>query len=91
VTYKPSMLTLSIWPNPVADELHVLLQSAESETFTIALTDMTGRMVYNKSVSLSNETKTVNVKMSRIAGTVFLAKISKADGKVLRVEKIIKL
>jgi carboxypeptidase T len=89
--YKPSMLTLSIWPNPAADELHVVLKSAEPETFNIALTDMTGRIIYKKTVSLSNETKTVNVKMSAFVGNVFLVKITSGAGKVLRAEKIIKL
>jgi carboxypeptidase T len=90
VLYKPSMLTLSIWPNPVVNDLNVVLKSAGPQTFNITLTDMMGRMIYKKTVTLSNETKTVDVKMSDFSGSVFLAKVTGEDGKVLRAEKIIR-
>ncbi|MGZ3923499.1 MAG: M14 family zinc carboxypeptidase [Flavisolibacter sp.] len=90
VVYKPSMLTLSIGPNPVMDELHVVLKSTLAENFRIQITDMNGRMVYRKDLSLSNETRTVNVKMSSFSGPVFLVKITRGDGQILRVQKIIR-
>ncbi|HEY6957035.1 MAG TPA: T9SS type A sorting domain-containing protein, partial [Flavisolibacter sp.] len=90
LVYKPSMLTLSIGPNPVVDELTIALKSTLAERFRIQITDMNGRTVYRKDLSLSNETRSVNVKMSSFSGTVFLVKITRGDGKVLRVQKIIR-
>lgn len=90
IIYNPSSLMLSIYPNPVADELSVVLKANLPENFIVQITGLNGQTVYKKELSLSNETRKLSVDMDRLSGCVFLVKVTNSKGQVLRIEKIIK-
>lgn len=46
---------ISVFPNPTSDKINVTINSKFSQEFTISMSDMTGKSVYNQNFKNKNE------------------------------------
>ncbi|MBP6826035.1 MAG: CotH kinase family protein [Saprospiraceae bacterium] len=83
--WKPAPWT--IYPNPVRNILSVFFEQAPDATHTLELTDVSGRLIERK----SNPGFEAGFDMSALADGFYLLVYREAGGKVLRVEKVVKM
>ena len=46
---------ISVFPNPTSDKINVTINSEFSQEFTISMSDMTGKSIYNQNFKNKNE------------------------------------
>ena len=80
----------SIYPSPAKNILNVKIASQSNNKITLLITDLSGRLLQNKTTQVSNGTTIVPLDVERLpAGTYFL-KILSAGGKENSIKKFVK-
>ena len=80
-----------IFPNPVtANEFKVLFESQKAGQYTVSLTDLSGRAIMNKAVTVSSKLQTETVQVSsKIAKGMYLVKVTNAANQLIFTERIV--
>jgi Secretion system C-terminal sorting domain len=80
-----------VFPNPVtANEFKVSFDGFDAGVYTIALTDLSGRAIMNKTVNVFAKTQTETVRVSSaIAKGMYLVKVTDANKKNVVTERIV--
>lgn len=90
VVYNTNMFTMSFYPNPVNDELNVVLKTQEPEKLNIHVTDMAGRTVLSHQSFVTNSGRTVTIDTRSLAGQVYVLKVINSKNEIVGVEKFVK-
>ncbi len=76
----PSTSGLTIWPNPVTDELNVALLSGITGVAIITVTDMNGRVVRSQDIGLVKGKDRLSIPMSELSDGLYVLRIGNASG-----------
>lgn len=63
---------VSVYPNPVKDNLTILLGNDKSEKATISITDYSGKTLIQQAVQLTNGTQTLQINTSTLSNKTYL-------------------
>ncbi len=77
-----------IFPNPVSDNMHLVFTDLIGEDFSLQLVDITGRLVFQK--SLSNVASKEPLDVSFLTSGTYLLTIQRQENQQLKTIKIIK-
>jgi predicted ester cyclase len=81
--------TVSFFPNPITDVLNIMLPSASKQVAKIVISDASGKMVINKSMSLEKGYNNLQInEVSALPSGMFLVTIVMAESTI--TQKIIK-
>ena len=81
--------SLSIFPNPVTDQLTLTIVSKKDAAVQIGLSDLSGRLVISESWPLSYGGNTLHLNTGSLQPGLFILKITSPDGTNL-IRKVIK-
>lgn len=90
ITYSKGKINYLMFPNPVTDVFKLRFSSERSETYTISVNDMTGKIITEKKVVVSNTSNDISIDLSGKAAQVYMLVIRNAANEILGTEKIIK-
>jgi hypothetical protein len=71
---------VSLYPNPVSDELHVDINTPKATNATLSVLDATGRVVRKVDMSLAAGANATTVDLKGLADGVYMIRISNAKG-----------
>ncbi|MEP6846915.1 MAG: T9SS type A sorting domain-containing protein [Panacibacter sp.] len=80
----------SIYPNPVKNILNVKIASSGNNKVILPLTDLSGRLLQNKTTQISNGETIVQLDVSHLAPGTFFLKIVCSDVCETAVKKFVK-
>ena len=82
---------VTVYPNPVTDnQFTIQFHDLEAGTYTVQVTDVTGRQVFQESVSVSGENQAHPIKLNPSSSKgVYLVKAVDANSKVIFSRKIV--
>jgi len=82
---------LSVYPNPVANKMFTLqLDRVPNGQYNLSLTDVSGRLVFTKSLNINVAGQIERVSLPRsTAGGMYMIKLSGSDSKVVFSDKIV--
>lgn len=80
-------LDVSVYPNPISNELHVLIKDVNNENFNINIMDMSGKILAH---FLTNNSDTI-LPLGQLPEGMYLMQISNKDKSKNRIQKIIKI
>jgi bacillolysin len=75
-------LAISVSPNPIKDNANIIVSSFVGDNVSINISDINGRIVFNKQVKLTSAKQTVGLNRLPVSGVYILAVIS-SKGKVV--------
>ncbi len=80
-----------VFPNPVTNsEFKVLFDDLSIGTYTITVTDLTGRIILNKTANIAAKVQAEKVQLkSTLAKGMYLVKVSDASQKLMFTERIV--
>lgn len=81
---------LSIYPNPVTDDLKIRVENNRTSTLTVAITDMQGRLVFNKNYNEFPGSGTITVNTMGWAPQVYQLKVTNNRGELVTIQKFVK-
>jgi hypothetical protein len=81
---------VSLYPNPVKDNLNVSVNSSITDKVSLVITDITGRTVIQQNYPLSNGNNNIQVKAATLVSGVYLIKITGSDNNEIATEQFIK-
>ena len=90
VYYNPASFSVGVYPNPVKDVLNVKINTNVADRYTISLTDLAGRKVYNESIQSGHSGAEVNIDLTRNAAQVYILTIRNSKSEIMASEKIVK-
>jgi hypothetical protein len=79
------ILLAKLYPNPVSNELEVMIPTAQNSNFEVELQDMTGHVI-NRQTTFGSTI----INMSELSDGVFVCKIYK-DNKIIFTQKVVKI
>jgi hypothetical protein len=79
-----------IFPNPVKDKLQVQLNLDRPEAVTVKISDMQGRLVYNKKYNASVSDHDITIDMNAWASHMYILTILDSQNEVITTQKVVK-
>ena len=89
--FKESEWSVSVYPNPVNDELRIRFNIQHSEEFFIEIQDVTGRVIYQTQHRLIHTGDEVSLNTSAYSTGIYFLKVLSADRQHLQVTSLRKL
>jgi PKD repeat protein len=90
VNEHPSSLeTLGVYPNPFRENLTVSVKATSLAPVTVTVTDLSGRIVYNRNFQLTAGNNTLKIGSETMAPGIYLLKVAGPEGTNL-TRKIVK-
>jgi carboxypeptidase T len=90
IIYKRSFFDLSIYPNPVSDELTLRVHSTRPDNMTLQISDMLGRVLYKGSYTISSTGNPIHVDVRSWKPQLYVVKVIDSDNEAVAIEKFIK-
>jgi hypothetical protein len=81
---------VSLYPNPVKDNLNVSVNSAITEKVSLVITDISGRTVIQQKYPLNNGVNNIQVKTATLVAGTYFIKITGSDNNEIATERFIK-
>ncbi len=81
---------VSLYPNPVKDNLNVSVNSSITDKVSLVITDISGKTVIQQNYPLNNGTNNIQVKTATLVAGTYLVKITGSDNKEITTERFIK-
>jgi hypothetical protein len=91
IVYDPSKAIVTIYPNPVQDELNMRVSVIKRSQMKITLTDAEGKVVYKKSGNVEPGINDIKINMRSITSQVYILRVTDSNGEIITTEKVIKL
>lgn len=76
INSKDKNVVLKIYPNPVTENLHLKIVSAQAERTLLSITDASGKLVYQKSLSVNAGTTLYSVDVEKLPAGAYYLKIN---------------
>jgi carboxypeptidase T len=90
VIYNPSAASLTIYPNPVENVLHVKINTKEPGTLTLLITDIDGRIIHRQNTPSAAVNQNIDVNAASWKPQVYIVKVVGQNNEVLAIQKFIK-
>jgi hypothetical protein len=88
---KPTILTMSLFPNPSYYSVNVLINSPSHDEVTLLMTDINGKLVKKQSATIDVGSNTIPIDVSRLAnGSYLITMVSKTSNRAATT-KFVKL
>ena len=84
-------LTVSVFPNPVHQEVTINLGSRQAQNYKVQLTDLQGKVVYEGVKNTTNTHTEIKIDMRGWKSQLYILKVIGANNEVLETQKIVKL
>lgn len=88
--YLESVLKVTVYPNPVIDQLTINVGSQVAQQYKVQLTDMQGKVLYEVLKNINNTGTEIKVDMRAWKQQLYILRIMNANNEVLQTQKIIK-
>ena len=82
---------VTVFPNPITDNVSVNIKSLAPQNYILQITDIQGKVMYNKAIELQNTNRELNIDMKSWNSQTYILKVSMPDGRTLITQKLIKL
>ena len=79
ITHNSSLITMSVFPNPVQDMLNITISNSSSSTCRLRIMTIAGIEVMNRGEVIVNNS-TIKIPASNLAGGVYLLELIDAQG-----------
>ncbi|MBL7743114.1 MAG: T9SS type A sorting domain-containing protein [Chitinophagaceae bacterium] len=90
VSYSPDVFTVSLYPNPATEVLHVKLNTKVPAKYIVSLTDMTGRKVYEEQVVTNASGGEIHIGLKEKASQVYILIIRNEKNEIIASQKVVK-
>jgi carboxypeptidase T len=90
IIYNPSLLSVSLYPNPVIDELNFKIKINRSEKVTVQVSDLSGRIINIIQVNVNNIEREYQINTAKLSPQVYVLKVINSKNEVLTVQKFMK-
>lgn len=90
LVFRPVVFSSILYPNPVDDEINLRLSGDVPANILIRVTDITGRVVYEKQTNIPPGTGDIRINSHQWAPGFYNLQITDATNRILANEKIIK-
>jgi hypothetical protein len=89
IVYKPAW-DINLYPNPVQKELHIRLKTFGSENVSVTVSDMNGRMLYNREFSAGILNNDIMVDAREWPSGVYVLKLINSRKETLVVRQLVR-
>lgn len=89
--YIESTIKVSIYPNPVNDQLVINIGSRNAQNYKIQVTDMQGKVVYGVLKNINSSNTEIKVDTRSWKPQLYILKVINTNNEVVETQKIIKL
>jgi len=79
---------ISIYPNPIKDNINIQINSAEKTNVSIEIIDINGTVVYNRNKNLNRDNNLIEINVNNLNSSVYFVKILNNKGYILFTKKI---
>ncbi len=90
VVYNPSLLSVSLYPNPVINELNFKIKFNYPEKVTVQVSDLSGRVISTLQVNVNTIEREYQINTAKLSPQVYVLKIINSKNEVLAVQKFMK-
>lgn len=80
----------SVLPNPCSDRIHFSVYESAGLMLTCELYNLTGRRILSSAVHCITATSTITLPMGGISEGLYLLRVTRSDGSVIGIKKVIK-
>ncbi|MDP9230694.1 MAG: PQQ-dependent sugar dehydrogenase, partial [Bacteroidota bacterium] len=88
VIYNDAFFTMIVYPNPIKDDLNIKLNSKYPDIFNIQITDVSGRVVYQKNINNTSALTSIDVRLWQ--KQIYIMKVVNSNNEIMGIAKFIK-
>jgi dienelactone hydrolase len=89
-TSRKSVALTMLYPNPVKDQLNIQIQSDKSQSLSVSLTDMSGKLIMSNTLNVSTGLNNRMLNLNQLASGIYLLQYKNAEGFNTGTFKIVK-
>jgi carboxypeptidase T len=90
IFYKPGLVNMVVYPNPVTDYLKIKINATTAELYTVQIADLAGRTIHKEKIMVGSMAKELNINFKAQASQVYVLTIRNSNNEVINTQKIIK-
>lgn len=90
IIYKPDQFELSLFPNPVKEELNIRIRTTETERLTVELSDLSGRKILSQQVIADNSNRTTSIRVAHLTSQFYILRVINSSNEIVATEKFVK-
>lgn len=89
-TSRKSVALTMLYPNPVKDQLNIQIQSDKTQSLSVSLTDMSGKLIMSNTLNVSTGLNNRMLNLNQLASGIYLLQYKNAEGFNTETFKIVK-
>jgi carboxypeptidase T len=89
INYNPRV-TVSLYPNPASEDITLRFTAPHSESVTIQVSDLSGKMVYSKQIAIGVNGQEAKINIRSWASQTYIVKVEDSENAILTVQKFVK-
>jgi PQQ-dependent dehydrogenase (s-GDH family) len=90
IVLSNSILTFSVYPNPVHDELVANINGSRQGQLSVIVTDILGHIMYKNEVMANSTNTSIHINVKSWMPAVYVVKVINSNNELIGVQKIIK-
>ncbi len=90
ITYDPSKVIITTYPNPISDYLHIRISSIKKLKIKMTLSDAAGKIIYRQSGTYEAGVSDIGMDMRNVPAQVYILRIATGNDEILATEKVLK-
>ena len=90
VVVKPGLWLVTVYPNPVKEELNVRVKIFGAENITMRVTDISGRVIFDRKITPDEITTDIKINSAAWSPGFYLLKLVDGHKEILATQKIIR-
>jgi glucose/arabinose dehydrogenase len=90
ILYDPNMFIVSVYPNPIKDQMTLRYSSPVKQKIHIEVTDVSGRLMFQQWKTVDTGADEVRINVSDWSSQLYVLKITGENNNVLMTQKIVK-
>lgn len=90
VVYNPSLLSVSLYPNPVINELNFKIKLNYADKVTVQVSDLSGRVISTLPLNVNSIEREYQINTAKLSPQVYVLKVINSKNEVLTVQKFMK-
>ena len=90
IAYHDASIIVSVYPNPVKENLNVKINSNNSGIYNLRVADLAGHLVYQKNITTGNTANLFSVNVRSWAPGVYILKLVSSSNETIWLQKIVR-
>ena len=90
IAYHDVSIIVSVYPNPVKENLNVKINSNNSGIYNLRVADLAGHLVYQKNITTGNTANLFSVNVRSWALGVYILKLVSSSNETIWLQKIVR-